>query len=805
MKVSLSWLSQYVSTDMAPADIAAALTMAGLEVEAVWDRYAFLETVRVGRIETVTAHPNADRLRLCRVDLGDRTAQVVCGAPNAEAGMRTPCALPGTLMPDGTVLKAGAIRGKRSEGMLCSKIELGLGSDKSGIMALPTDLETGLPLNRALGLSDPVFEIDLTPNRPDCLSLIGVAREIAAAEGTRLRYPDIDIPPTGGDIDQMTSVTILDPDLCPRYAAGLLQDVTIGPSPFWLQDRLLSVGLKPINNVVDITNFVMMELGQPLHAFDFDRLEENRIVVRGAEAEEAFTTLDGKQRRLEAGMCMICDGRQPVAVGGVMGGLNSEIESDTRRVLIESACFNPASIRKTAKKLGLGTDASHRFERGADPQGTVRALARASRLMADIAGGRPVNGIIDAHPRPAEPKTIAMSVAAVNRRLGTRLDTAAMARHLESVEFSIDPVDDDRLAVTPPPFRVDVTRWEDLSEEIARLHGYNHIEVTFPLMPAKTSPPAPDMALRNRLKTRMTGLGFSEIINYSFIHTDSARRLGLASDDPRQRSVAIVNPISEDQAVMRTSLIPGMLQTMGLNLSMQCRNQRLFEIGHVFFASGTPDTLPDEQERLAGLWTGARVPAHWQQKATPSDFYDIKGILETLLETLGLGRAVFTALDPEESTFTRPGHGARICLDDKDLGVVGEVSNQALDNHDLRQAAFVFEIDLSRLAEALPDTVSARPIPRYPSTSRDVTLIVADTVEAQRILDHATRENEPLVETLHLLDVYRGEPIAPGKASVTFRIVYRSADQTLEDEAVTAVHQRITDRLISAFDADLPA
>ena len=790
---------------MAPADIAAALTMAGLEVEAVWDRYAFLETVRVGHIETVAAHPNADRLRLCRVDLGDRTAQVVCGAPNAEAGMRTPCALPGTQMPNGTVLKAGEIRGQRSEGMLCSEIELGLGTDKSGIMALSSDLETGAPLNRALGLSDPVFEIDLTPNRPDCLSLIGVAREIAAIEGRRLRLPDIAPPRTGGDIEQMTSVAILDPDLCSRYAARLLTDVTIGPSPFWLQDRLLSVGLKPINNVVDITNFVMMELGQPLHAFDFDRLEENRIVVRGAEAEEAFTTLDGKPRRLEAGMCMICDGRQPVAVGGVMGGLNSEIESHTRRVLIESACFNPASIRKTAKKLGLATDASHRFERGVDPLGTVRALERAAQLMAELGGGQLVSGIIDAHPMPTEPKTISMSVAAVNRRLGTRLDAAAMVNHLKSIEFSVDPVDENKLAVTPPSFRVDITRWEDLSEEIARLHGYNHIDVTFPLMPAKTRTPARDFNLRNRLKTLMTGLGFSEIINYSFIHGEAARRLGLASEDPRQRTVAILNPISEDQAVMRTTLIPGMLQTMGLNLSMQSRNQRLFEIGHVFFDSGIPDTLPDEQERLAGLWTGACMPAHWNQKERPCDFYDIKGALETLLETLGLGRAVFTALDPKASTFTRPGHGARICIDDKDLGVVGEVSPQAMDNHDLRQTAFVFEIDLSRLAGTLPDTVTARPLPRYPSTSRDVTLIVADAVEAMGILDRAVSDKEPLVEGIHLLDVYAGEPIARGKKSVTFRIVYRSAEMTLEDDTVNPIHQRITARLIHEFDADLPA
>ncbi|MBI9081964.1 MAG: phenylalanine--tRNA ligase subunit beta [Desulfobacterales bacterium] len=804
MIVSLSWLREYVSVDLAPDAIAEALTMAGLEVEAIWDRFAFLESVRVGRIQAVTPHPNADRLRLCRVDIGERTLTVVCGAPNAAEGMLVPCALPGTRMPDGKTLRTGEIRGQDSQGMLCSEAELGLGMDRSGLMALTADLAVGQALNQALGLNDTVMEIGLTPNRSDCLSILGVAREIAAAVGTRIRYPEIELPRGTGGIEQMTSVTLCDPDLCPRYAARLVVDIAVGPSPFWLQDRLVSVGLKPISNVVDITNFVMMELGQPLHAFDFDRLEENRIVVRAAADGEPFTTLDEKPRTLEAGMCMICDGKKPVAVGGVMGGLNSEIADDTRRVLIESACFNPVSVRKTAKALGLATDASHRFERGADPHGTVNALNRAAQLMVAICGGTLVSGVIDAHPRPAEQKVISMSAATVNRRLGTDLSVADMARYLSSVEFSVDTIDADRLAVTPPSFRVDVSRWEDLSEEIARLYGYNNIAVSFPRMTAEAGGSVAALDLRHQIKTLMTGMGFSEVINYSFIHGDSADRLDLKAEDPRRKGVAIVNPISEDQAVMRPTLIAGMLQTAVHNLAMQNRNLRLFEIGHVFFDMDDPDSLPHEQERFAALWTGARAAGHWQQKEIPCDFYDLKGGIEALLERLGLERPTFTAIPADDCTMTRPGHSARLIAGGRELGWVGEVSSATRAAYDLKQEAFVFEIDMQALAESLPDTATARPVPRYPATSRDVTLIVADTVEAMGILDSAARNDHPLVERLHLLDVYAGEPIAQGKKSVTFRIVYRSAEQTLEDDTVNPVHQGITDRLIHEFNADLP-
>ncbi|MBW2514074.1 MAG: phenylalanine--tRNA ligase subunit beta, partial [Deltaproteobacteria bacterium] len=443
MKVSLNWLKTIVPIELAPDELAEALTMAGLEVEAVSDRFQFLDSVRVGRVVAVKDHPNADRLKVCDVDIGDRAVTVVCGAPNVRAGMLSPIALPGTRFPDDRILKKGIIRGVASEGMLCSESELELGTDTSGIMTLDDTLIEGEVLSKALNLSDTMLEIDLTPNRPDCLSMIGTAREIAAIVKKDISRPDTPLPVSGKEIHERTSVMVEAPDLCPRYAARIIENITVAPSPFWLQERLRSVGLRPINNIVDITNFVLMEYGQPLHAFDLDRLDEHRIVVRAATEGEVFTTLDNKERPLSKDMLLICDGKKPVAIGGIMGGLNSEIEADTRNVLLESAYFNPVSIRKTSKMLGLNTDASHRFERGVDPQGTLVALDRAARLIADLGNGRVLDGVVDVCGDLPPSRTIPLSTKETNRLLGTSFSRTEICGFLVSVGFRVKEVTDD--------------------------------------------------------------------------------------------------------------------------------------------------------------------------------------------------------------------------------------------------------------------------------------------------------------------------------------------------------------------------
>ena len=808
MKVSLSWLKDYISIDKNIDDLAGALTMAGLEVESVSDRYSYLNSVVIGRIVEIKTHPNADKLKLCHVDIGNRVIPVVCGASNARNGILAPCALPGTVFPNGTILEKCSIRGEVSEGMLCSAVELGLGANSDGIMELEESFAVGDKLHQALNLSDPVLEIDLTPNRPDCLSVIGTAREIAAFQKTKLTYPVISLPESpdsAEDISDFSSVTIIDPDLCPRYSARLVFDIKIEPSPFWLQDRLVSVGLKPINNIVDITNFVMMETGQPLHAFDFDRLAENRIVVRAAEEGEKFTTLDQKERLLATGMLLICDGENPLALAGVMGGLNSEIEQSTTRILLESAYFDPVCIRRTSKKTGLATDASHRFERGTDPNGTITALNRAVQLISEICGSKIIHGIIDEYPKPVPERVITFSVDSTNRRLGTKLSQNDIKQYLYSIEFKVEKIDDDNLRVIPPSFRVDISRFEDLTEEIARLYGYNNIETTFPLIPAEAVRPSKKIDSRYHIKRLLVGLGFTETITYSFINKLSCDRLELKSDDPKRRLMNVLNPIAEDQSVLRTSLIPGLLETMHYNITMQNKNLKLFEIGNVFFNTGKEDSRPDEVEMLAGLWTGKRMEDSRLSRGKSCDFYDIKGAVEELLRSLCITNIKFTRMRPENCYYTKPGYTAQLFVENKSIGILGEVLPQVLKNYDLKQRAYIFELNADNIIELIPDIKSAKPLPKFPSISRDVTLIVDKDIEAFNIIKSVEVLNENLVENLYLFDVYEGSPIPAGKKSISLRITYRSAFETLEDETINSLHKEITGRLIKEFDAILPA
>ncbi len=804
MKVSLSWLKEYVPLEWDADRLAEALTMAGLEVDTIYDRFAYLRQIKVAQVQAVREHPKADRLKLCDVSTGDRQYQVVCGAPNVREGMLSPLAAPGSVLPDGRTLAETSIRGEASQGMLCSEAELELGSDGSGIWSLPEDLPLGASLAKALDMSDIVLEIDLTPNRPDCLSILGVAREAAALQNNQLRHPGIRLSDTGRAISDYTSVTIEDPDLCPRYSARLIAGVTIGPSPAWLQDRIRSVGMRPINNVVDITNFVMMELGQPLHAFDFDRLAGHRVVVRRAQDGETFVTLDNKERVLDSEMLMICDGEKPIGIGGVMGGLNSEVEVSTRRVLLESACFNPVSIRRTAKRLSLNSEASHRFERGVDPQGTVVALHRAAQLIAELGGGTLIEGHLDVHPVPHEIPCIHLDVPRTNRLLGTALGTDEIVRLLESVEITAEVRSKEQIDARPPSFRVDIHQPEDLLEEIARLWGYNRIASRKPLVAADKVRSNRPLELKKRVRSLLNGFGFTETINYSFISERACDHLRLSAKDPRRAAVKILNPLTEDQNVMRTSLVPGLLETALRNIAQQTKNLKIFEIGKVFLSQGQ-DCQPDEHELLAALWTGARHESAWNRQATASDFYDIKGILEGLFAGLQVKDSQFTRMKAQRGPYLRPGAAAEIVIGDHTIGCIGEIDSEVLSNYNLKQSAFIFEIDLDRLIALTPDHIQAVPLPRYPSTSRDITLIVDADLDAQAVLSGIHRMENELVETVWIFDVFKGHPIPDGKKSLSLRVVYRSPEGTLEDEAVNRMHRNLTQQLLEVCKADLPS
>lgn len=803
MKVSLSWLSKYVPIELGPNELADALTMVGLEVEAVSNRFEYLDKVVVGDVVQVGPHPNADKLKLCEVDVGDRLLRIVCGAPNVANGLRVPIAMPGMVFLDGFHLERAAIRGVESEGMICSERELGLSADHSGVMVLEPTLKPGQQLVSALGLSDFVLEIDVTPNRSDCLSIIGVAREIAAIQNTPLKYPDCHIQDGQENISDFTSVTIDAPEHCPRYTARLIDGVKIGLSPFWLQDRLFSVGLRPINNVVDITNFILMEMGQPLHAFDFDNLAENRIVVRTANPKERFETLDQTERVLEKDMLMICDGKRPVGIAGVMGGLNSEIGETTTRVLIESAYFNPKSIRKTAKKLGLNTEASHRFERGVDPEGTRLALDRASRLMVEICGGKAIGSAIDNYPQPISNKKIFLSVKDTNRLLGRTFFKNEVEERLSSIEFKVESVDEETLAVQAPPFRVDIQRPQDLMEEVARLTGFDHIPATFPVIPAGAKHLNQMVTFKKRIRRLMAGLGFLETINYSFVSGKSIDRLRLKDDDSKRQVVKILNPLAKDQSIMRTSLVPGLLETVCRNISQQIRSLKLFEVGKVYIGQGV-DHLPEETEMLTVLWTGSRFDSGWFTKEAPCNFFDIKGTAEGLFQGLKIERVKFTALSENRCSYTELGQTAQIFIGDDEAGLVGEVNHQVLKNFDIHQNVFICELNVNHLLNVVPDSPQSEPISKYPAASRDFTIIVDKEIESREILHCVENIQEKLIEAVHLFDVFEGTPIQEGKKSISFRITYRSKTKTLEDENVNRIHQLISKTLLSTFDALLP-
>jgi len=808
MKVSLSWLREYVPVTMPTEELADSLTMIGLEVDAIHNRFGSLDGVVVSRIVDIKPHPNADKLSLCQVDVGgEQVLSIVCGAPNAALGLVIPCALSGATLPNGITIKKGKLRGELSEGMLCSASELGLSLEKSGIMELETQAVPGTPLVQALGLNDATLELGVTPNRPDCLSIIGVAREVGAFSNPRskVNYPSSDTAEPSkayGKIGEYTSVEILNPELCPRYAAQLVFDVKVGPSPFWLQDRLISVGLKPINNIVDVTNFIMMETGQPLHAFDFDRLAQNRIIVRAASDGESFTTLDNKAHTLDREMLMICDGEKPVALAGVMGGLNSEIQEDTTRVLIESAYFNPACIRKTSKKTALSTDAAYRFERGIDPEGTIYALNRAASLITTLGKGNLVDGVIDAYPAPIALREIIMSVKALNKRLGTDLKRDEIKACLEAIELAVAVVDDDTLKVVPPPFRVDIERPEDLSEEVARIWGYNQIKTTFPPIPAEAVEPTPNIEVKNTIRNLFTGFGFYETINYSFIHQSCCDRMRLPENDPRRALIDIMNPISEDQSVMRTSLVPGLLQNVQHNNSRQVRDLSFFEIGKVFYKKDQGE-LADEMEMFAGVITGNQGEQSWYAKERPCDFYDLKGVLEGFFKALFFDAAVFEPLPSEECHYLRKGYAAKLSVNGVAIGTMGKIHQEVIDAFDIRQDVFIFEINLKELVLLVNNERTALPIPRYPFVSRDVTLVCSDHVKAGDLLSCIRQSNEKLVESARLIDLYTGEPIPEGKKSLSFRITYRDQEKTLKDKDVNKVHTRITEMLLAQFDAGL--
>jgi phenylalanyl-tRNA synthetase beta chain len=800
MLVSLKWLRTHVRCDAPAEEIASRLTMAGLEVEALSGRDLGLARVVVGRILGISPHPGAANLRICDVDGGNRTYRVVCGAPNVAPGQTAPLALGGARLADGTEIRTADVRGVLSEGVLCSEAELGLGDDARGIMSLPAGLSPGTPLVEALDLTDQILEVSITPNRGDCLSVSGIAREVSALFGAPWTPPEIALRETGPPVESLASVIIQDPDLCPRYAARVVRGVKIGPSPLWLRQRLQAHGIRAINCIVDVTNYVMLEQGQPLHAFDYDRLEGHRIVVRRARPGESFTTLDGQHHTLRGDMLLICDAARGVALAGIMGGLNSEITTDTTNVLIESAYFQPIGIRRTAKALGLGSESSYRFERGVDPEGVIRALDRAAQLMVELGKGELARGCLDVYPTPIRRQSIRLRVSKCVRFLGLALSQAEICRLLASIHLPVRTIDDDSLEVVPPPFRSDLTREVDLMEEVARLAGFDRIPSTLPYAQVTAAKPARTQTFRELAKEALVGLAFSETISFSFISRQASERLGILPDDRRFRHLPIRNPLTEEQAVLRTSLIPSMLETAARSQRQRKLNVRLFELSKVFFPRGGEE-LPEERLNLCGLLSGTRRPASWNDPSEPVDFFDLKGVAEALLGRVGAPEPRWS--QTSAVPFLRPETAAEIHVAGAKVGVLGEVRAEVLEAFEVNGPVFILDLDFDLLEEKATDRKTFRPLPRFPEVNRDLAIVVSEDLVAQRVLDFLAEQRPEHAESVLLFDCYRGSQVGAGRKSLAFRITYRSPERSLTDEEVNEIHTRVTGKVLAAFEATL--
>lgn len=800
MLISLKWLRSFVDCDASPDEIAHRLTMAGLEVEAIEPFEFGLERVVVGRIQDIEKHPNAEHLLVCKVQIPDNTFDVVCGAPNVAVGQMVPLALDGACLVDGDEVRSTEIHGVFSQGMICSERELGLGEDASGIMVLDSNFLLGTPLAEALELDDVIFDIGITPNRADCLSVVGIAREVAALFGVQWSPPTISLKETGPPVETLSSVTIEDPDLCPRYAARVVQNITIKPSPLWLRQRLEAQGVRAINNIVDVTNYVMMELGQPLHAFDYHRLNGHRIVVRRAQPNETFVTLDGQNHQLGQDMLLICDASQGVAVAGIMGGLNSEITPETNTVLIESAHFQPTGTRRTAKTLDLSTESSYRFERGVDPEGVITALDRAAQLMVELGDGELATGRLDVYPVPIKVEPIELRVSKTNRFLGTDLSREEISKHLASIQLKVRSAGEDLLVVDPPTFRADLTREVDLMEEVARLAGYDLIPSASPMARLAPAKPAEDQVIRQHTKQILASLGFCEIVSYSFISPRAIELLRLKEDDQRQQLLPLRNPLSEDQAVMRTSLVPGMLETAARNQRQNNFNLRLVELSKVFFPKGDEE-LPEERFNLCGLLSGMRRPAAWNEPTQSVDFFDAKGALEALFLDLGIRHVRWdkTALAP----YLNPEAAARILLADAYLGDVGEVHSRVLESFDIKGPVYLFDIDFDLLVGKTVSLKKFQPLPKFPAINRDLAVVVSNSVAAQDLLDYLEEHRPQHAEYITLFDQYRGKQLAKDRKSLAFRITYRSTERSLTDPEVNEIHTELSQKVVEAFKAQL--
>jgi phenylalanyl-tRNA synthetase beta chain len=803
MRVSMKWLNELVAVDLPIPEFVSKLDMTGTAVEAVHTTGEALSGVVVGLIAEKTKHPEADKLWVTTVDVGDGSPrQIVCGAQNFEAGDKVPVALVGAVLPGGFEIKKAKLRGVVSEGMNCSARELGLGEDHDGLLILPPDAPVGMPFAEYKGMSDTVIELEVTPNRPDCLSMIGVAREVGAILdrpwSTVAQSPE----ESGQPVADQCIVEIADADLCSRYAARIIKGVKIGPSPQWLAERITAAGARPINNVVDVTNYVMFELGQPLHAFDLatiaaDAQGRAAITVRTASEGEVLTTLDGVERMLRADTLLICDPSGPIALAGVMGGEDTEVSDATVDVLLESACFDPATTSRTSRSLGLVSEASMRFERTVDRTQCVAALDRAAALIAECSGGTVCPGVIDEFPSPKAPATLTLRASRLVAILGIELPADEVAGILVRLGCDVES-HADRFEVTVPAFRPDLEREIDLVEEVLRVWGMERVAATLPASREKVGGLTPEQSWRERIGVTLRAAGLNETMTYAFADPTDIERCDMALADD-ELLVELLNPMSIEQAVLRRSLLPGLVRAVSLNQRRGVADVHLYEIGTVFWTAENRKQ-PKERAMIAGVLAGSWGAQAWNTRPVPLDFFDGKGIVESLARELAVDRFKVRAA---EIVWLQPGRAAEVLIGGEVVGWLGEVHPAVLERFEASGAVVAFELDAARLIRAAKKARPFVDLPRFPAVEHDIAIVVDEAVTAERIEQALRSAGGKLLESVRLFDVYRGTGVATGKKSMAFALSYRAPDRTLTAEEVDSAHEKLVRKALGAVGGEL--
>lgn len=802
MKVSLKWLRDYVDITVPVDELASKLTAAGTEVAAIHRTGGHWEKVQVGLVTKVEPHPNADRLRLATVDVGPIQKTVVCGAPNITEGQKIAFAHIGANLINGHTgapmqLTAATIRGVVSDGMVCSEKELGLSGEHEGILVLPEDAPLGAMLSDYMG--DVILDIDVTPNRPDCYSMLGIAREASILTGASLRVPNLTYEEAGPEAKTLASIEVQDPDLCPRYTASIITGLRIEPSPAWMQERLLAAGMRAINNVVDITNYVMLEVGQPLHAFDYDGLQDHRVIVRRARPGEKMTTLDGVERTFTEQNLLITDSRGPVGVGGVIGGAASEVSGSTTAVLLESANFNGINIRTTETSLRVRTEASRRFDKGLHPHSAEYGLRRATKLLAEICGGQVATGIIDVYPVPAEQRSVPLPGKRLNTLLGAEIPEPEVTRIFQSLGCQVSGTLETSLEVSPPWWRPDLRIPDDLAEEVARILGYDSLPTTSLRGAVPHMPPDQARELRERAKDLLAAAGMQEIITYTLTSLAALQKAGAGQGPQPMR---VTNPMSAQQEYLRTSLRPGLLMALGANERQTSGPVALFECGRVYLPTSSvipaASGLPEEREMIAGVITGPVAEPSWRGESPVAGFYDVKGVVEALLAHLG----VESSYEPHPDPDLHPGRAAAILSGGEPIGVLGEVHPAVLERFDLvSHPVGLFELGVRKLLAHTGGIHRYQAISRFPAVIEDLAVLVDAQTPASSI-ESAIRQS-PLVVGARLFDVYSGPQVPAGKKSLAYSVSYQSVDHTLTAEEVTRARESLIARLKGQFGAEL--